>query len=372
MQLGRILAGAALMVQISRPAWAWQDLYSAPDPDPPSLEAVGSAELMVEANSSPLSGLEDGIPSLSGLSKAQVERNIGADALSLALSRATQSGVAAPLSGMGDPRGICIAAIMAAEEKYGIPNDLLLAIGLQEAGTRRNGQITIWPWVVNSEGTGHQFESRDEAVAFVRREHAMGRMSTDIGCLQINTRWHPEAFKHLEDGFDPVRNAEYAAEYLLELHAETGDWMRAAGNYHSRTYSHHERYRAGVLQNLQVVSREKANLLQLASLVQETIIAKNRVEDADAIGQDQDLRMAALRPGAYRRQMEHLRKVEAATRSSTRQLSALPGSATEPPLPTAGPWWSAELSAAKTGGSSRSIYSGEDIEPVLPELTQGG
>jgi soluble lytic murein transglycosylase-like protein len=44
--------------------------------------------------------------------------------------------------------------------------------------------------------------------------------------------------------FDPDANAAYAARFLSELHAELGDWSRAAGAYHSRTPSFAWKYRA--------------------------------------------------------------------------------------------------------------------------------
>jgi soluble lytic murein transglycosylase-like protein len=44
--------------------------------------------------------------------------------------------------------------------------------------------------------------------------------------------------------FDPVANADYAARFLRDLHAETGDWIEAAGLYHSRTPKFRDRYAA--------------------------------------------------------------------------------------------------------------------------------
>ena len=43
--------------------------------------------------------------------------------------------------------------------------------------------------------------------------------------------------------FDPLANARYAARFLTDLYAETGDWSRAAGAYHSRTKEFSDRYR---------------------------------------------------------------------------------------------------------------------------------
>jgi hypothetical protein len=53
--------------------------------------------------------------------------------------------------------------------------------------------------------------------------------------MQINLMHHPNAFGSLEQAFDPQANASYAARFLSQLHDQTGDWVRAAGMYHSAT-----------------------------------------------------------------------------------------------------------------------------------------
>ena len=47
--------------------------------------------------------------------------------------------------------------------------------------------------------------------------------------------YHPAAFQNLDEAFDPSANADYAAHFLVSLHAATGDWQKAAGLYHSQT-----------------------------------------------------------------------------------------------------------------------------------------
>ena len=54
--------------------------------------------------------------------------------------------------------------------------------------------------------------------------------------MQVNLQMHPDAFASLDAAFDPAANADYAARYLRELHAEAnGDWNVAVGLYHSHT-----------------------------------------------------------------------------------------------------------------------------------------
>ncbi len=94
------------------------------------------------------------------------------------------------------------------------------------------------------EGEGHWFDSEDEARAYAYKEYRRGARSFDIGCFQINFRWHGQAFGSIDEMFDPLANALYAARFLQTLHVEQGDWGRAAGAYHSRTPEFAERYQA--------------------------------------------------------------------------------------------------------------------------------
>jgi hypothetical protein len=145
----------------------------------------------------------------------------------------------------------CTRAITVASAEAGLPPGLLMAIGFTEAGRRVEGGATIWPWTVNVAGEGHYFASRSEAVDFVRRQQAQGRRSMDVGCMQINLRWHPEAFASLEEAFEPARNVAYAARFLRELQggaagSDAGAWSRAVGLYHSAVEEHAGPYRAQV------------------------------------------------------------------------------------------------------------------------------
>jgi len=164
-------------------------------------------------------------------------------------------------------QAVCIAAIRQAERTHAIPPDLLLAIGLQEAGMSYNGSMTIWPWSLNVEGRGVRFDSRAEAEIYLAGQLAQGKRSIDVGCLQINLRWHPDAFPTPADGFDPVRNADYAARFLRGLYAETGDWMQAAGHYHSAAPQYKDIYLAGIERHLKQIARAGGAFDDLAAQV---------------------------------------------------------------------------------------------------------
>jgi len=139
---------------------------------------------------------------------------------------------------------ICEAASFAAAQEMGIPADVMLAISLTETGRRRAGRLRPWPWTVNMEGAGHWFETPDEALEFATTRYDEGARSFDVGCFQLNYRWHGMHFTSIQAMFDPMTNARYAARFLSDLYAETGSWSAAAGAYHSRTPSYATRYTA--------------------------------------------------------------------------------------------------------------------------------
>lgn len=279
-------------------------------------------------------------------------------------------GATVPIGGFGAARGaglagpdeaVCIAAIMEAERRHGIPENLLLAIGLQEAGRQIGGQLTIWPWSVNSRGQSHMFDTGGEAAAFAASERAAGHHLVDVGCMQVNLHWHPGAFASIETGFDPARNADYAAGFLARLHQESGDWMVAAGNYHSRTARHHRRYLEGIERNLAVASARAEHFAGLAGRAGPAHhLAKTNIAERSQMGQDLG-RMMAQRGGFSRR--------AEAIAVTPRARQPLPSHVAFPPERLEGAWWSAAGSGADR---ARSIYSSEVLEPVLPVLAANG
>ena len=138
-----------------------------------------------------------------------------------------------------DQSSVCLQAASDAASRTRVPYDVLLAIAQVESG--RNGQP--WPWTVNEGGEGHWFDSIAEAEAHVATVLNQGVTNVDLGCFQLNYRWHASAFVSIADMLDPDRNATYAAEFLAEHFAKSGDWATAASAYHSATPEYAEAYR---------------------------------------------------------------------------------------------------------------------------------
>jgi len=153
--------------------------------------------------------------------------------------------------------------VASAERNNGVPPHLLAAITRVESGRRDpvSGEMHPWPWTVNAEGQGYFYESKAEAVAAVQAMQARGIRSIDVGCGQVNLLYHPDAFPNLDAAFDPQANAAYAGRFLKELFAQTGDWNKAVGMYHSATPDLGAEYRNRV----QAVWPEEQQLARLAN-----------------------------------------------------------------------------------------------------------
>lgn len=148
-----------------------------------------------------------------------------------------------PGQGATDPAALCLDAAAAAAKRTGVPYEVLLAITLVETGQARNGQTRPWPWTLNLGGEGRWLASKAEAETTARAALDAGASNVDLGCFQLNHRWHADNFASLADMLDPGQNALYAARFLGRLYEETGSWSDAAAAYHSRTPEYANRYR---------------------------------------------------------------------------------------------------------------------------------
>ncbi len=144
------------------------------------------------------------------------------------------------------PASLCEAASQSASAQTGVPLEVLLSISLTETGRTLKdgaGQMRPWPWAANQGGDSHWFNTRAEAETYVAGKLANGVTNVDVGCFQLNHRWHSDGFRNLSGMFDPETNALYAARLLDRLYREFGDWSLAAGAYHSRTPEYAKKYR---------------------------------------------------------------------------------------------------------------------------------
>lgn len=143
----------------------------------------------------------------------------------------------------------CERATVATEMAQRLPRALLFSVAMVESGrfNRETKKTRPWPWTINAEGQSFYFKTKREAVAAARKLVKDGVRSFDVGCMQINMRYHPNAFTDLEAAFDPIINVAYSAEFLKRLHGKTNSWPEAIAAYHSQTKTRSQPYFARVI-----------------------------------------------------------------------------------------------------------------------------
>lgn len=180
---------------------------------------------------------------------AALHRVVWAAVISIVIALVAGTAVPAVASTGGEAHAACAEAIAVAEQARSIPAHLLAAIARAESGRYdpATRQTRPWPWTVMAEGNGRYFDTRRQAIDAVRALQRRGVSNIDVGCMQINLRYHPDAFSSLLEAFDPATNAAYAAKFLAALHTETGSWEGAAGRYHSATPEYNLPYRQKIM-----------------------------------------------------------------------------------------------------------------------------
>ena len=180
-------------------------------------------------------------------------------ASSVALAQETSSEISDDL--------VCLRYVRAYERSQDIPQGLLTAISYVESGRTAPGTDTLvpWPWTINAAGRSQYFESKQEAVEGTLALINEGVRSIDVGCMQINLRYHPNAFRSLEEAFEPSANVAYGAQHLRSLRANLGTWPQAVERYHSSDDGRRADYRERVLNFWE----EDARLLILDEVEQE-------------------------------------------------------------------------------------------------------
>lgn len=121
------------------------------------------------------------------------------------------------------------------EEKHHMPSNLLRAVSVTESGkwVKVINKNVAWPWTINVGGKGYHFNSKAQAIKAVKNYMAKGKKSIDVGCMQINLKYHPEAFRNLEQAFEPRYNVAYAAKFLTNKYKRQGSWETAIRHYHN-------------------------------------------------------------------------------------------------------------------------------------------
>ncbi|HWB44308.1 MAG TPA: lytic transglycosylase domain-containing protein [Hyphomicrobiaceae bacterium] len=123
----------------------------------------------------------------------------------------------------------CERQMVRAAEKYEIPLGMLYAVGLTETGRGDS----LRPYALNIDGHAVYGTDRQQALREFRKAMSAGAKLVDIGCMQINQKYHGMNFSSVEEMFDPAKNVDYAARFLRQLKAQEGSWTMAVARYHA-------------------------------------------------------------------------------------------------------------------------------------------
>lgn len=174
----------------------------------------------------------------------------------------------------------CVNATQKMEKVYQIKKHMLTTISNVETGrwNEKHQQKNAWPWTVNAQGKGMFFDTKAQAVKEVKRLQANGVKSIDVGCMQINLAYHPDAFDNVEEAFDPQTNAEYGAKFLKNLYENNNrDWIKAAMAYHSSVPTKALKYKKKIVSTYETV-KQAQNALDKKLFGEQNVVKTAKVE----------------------------------------------------------------------------------------------
>ena len=137
------------------------------------------------------------------------------------------------LADNNDKLKLCENTIESVELQTDIPKGLLLGIGKAEAIRKINNKYIIWPWTINHAGKSLFFDNKEQMKNYVFKNLKRKDFNIDVGCMQINIKWHKNNFKKISDMFEVNPNISYAASFLKQLKNKHGSWDKAIKHYHS-------------------------------------------------------------------------------------------------------------------------------------------
>ena len=154
-------------------------------------------------------------------------------AVIIAACSATAS-LAAPSSAHAQTPGLqvmdCPSLIARTEAARNIPRGLLMAIAMTESGL--NGRPD--PYAMNIAGRGYHANGFGDMTQVISSNWQRGVRSIDVGCMQINLKYHGDKFARMTDLLDPNTNVNYGASFLINLATSSGSWRDAVMSYHNR------------------------------------------------------------------------------------------------------------------------------------------
>ena len=106
---------------------------------------------------------------------------------------------------------------------------------------KKNNDFRSWPWTLNVSGKSIYFDTKEEILSYLKN-NIEKKKSIDVGCMQINTKYHLKNFKDLNQIIEPAENVKYAAIFLSDLYKKYRSWNEAIARYHSSVPNKKKRY----------------------------------------------------------------------------------------------------------------------------------
>lgn len=177
-----------------------------------------------------------------------------------------------------DKLKLCENTIESIELQTDIPKGLLLGIGKAEAIRKINNKYIIWPWTINHAGKSLFFDTKKQMSNYVFKTLKRNDFNIDVGCMQINIKWHKNNFKKISDMFEVNPNISYAASFIKQLKNKHGSWDKAIKHYHSSDPKKNNPYLIKVksfwkkVENTKIIKVE-ANKIKSLKKINETSLA---------------------------------------------------------------------------------------------------
>ena len=178
-----------------------------------------------------------------------------------------------------DKLKLCENTIESVELQTDIPKGLLLSIGKAEAIRKINNKYIIWPWTINHAGKSLFFDNKEQMKNYVFKNLKRKDFNIDVGCMQVNIKWHKNNFKKISDMFEVNPNISYAASFLKQLKNKHGSWDKAIKHYHSSDPKKNNPYLIKVksfwkkAENTKIIKVE-TNKIESLKKINETSLAK--------------------------------------------------------------------------------------------------
>ncbi len=142
----------------------------------------------------------------------------------------------------------CEREMLRAAKENDLPVQVLYSVGLTETGSKG----VLQSYVMNVDGRSVMATNLKEAMSKFEASRHAGAKFIDIGCMQINHRFHAQHFTSLAAMFDPRQNVDYAAKFLKQLRQQEGSWTLAVARYNAGPNNNpaQKRYVCAVIKNM--------------------------------------------------------------------------------------------------------------------------